>query len=438
MNAMQLYTAILTSTIRMCAYWFYPATTLLHRKRNILIFFCVSIVLMIAMRPLLQLAAQPFVNFANGSEAILNYTGSQIKDLERAAYGFVDLEKIIQNYREAYPKHFDDIITLIRQSDFDDIEKDPNQSVLNGGGSSIWALKRIIGKYEQWHNKENSTTSDVVEKLRERLNAKDKKNIDGTLSMPINELFSAFLKEQEGPAENSVTYKLGGHDAAAFEIDPATGEVRIREQLDYERKNKYEFEVIAQKAQSDKKVIIKKELIVEDTRYSPVRGGSDNQPLDPIKETDPAGKVIYRPKTVSSDSTRSDSKFLGFLNRLQFSVHWLLLIIGALTPFIIATLKWHDETIRNIFAPYFLLLFSESIALVIAKLVDIDSAAGILSASELLIGIIYTLARILQLSGFLIYKRQFSIRRWLRNFLICLVALWSLNFIGLLNQPFIY
>jgi len=102
---------------------------------------------MIVMRPLLQLAAQPFVNFANGSEAILNYTGSQIKDLERAVYGFVDLEKIIQNYREAYPKHFDDIIALIRQSDFDDIEKDPNQSVLNGGGSSIWALKRIIGKY---------------------------------------------------------------------------------------------------------------------------------------------------------------------------------------------------------------------------------------------------------------------------------------------------
>ena len=196
--------------------------------------------------------------------------------------------------------------------------------------------------------------------------------------------------------------------------------------------------MIAQKEQSDWKDKIKKVLLVEDTRNSPVRGGSDNQPLDPIKETDPAGQVIYRPKTVSSDSTRSDSKFLGFLNRLQFSVHWLLLIIGALTPFIIATLKWHDETIRNIFAPYFLLLFSESIALVIAKLVDIDSAAGILSASELLIGIIYTLARILQLSGFLIYKRQFSIRRWLRNFLICLVALWSLNFIGLLNQPFIY
>lgn len=144
---MHFNTYTLTSTIRICACWLYPATTLLHRKRNILIFFCLSIVLMIVMRPLLQLAAQPFVNFANGSEAILNYTGSQIKDLERAVYGFVDLEKIIQNYREAYPKHFDDIIALIRQSDFDDIEKDPNQSVLNGGGSSIWALKRIIGKY---------------------------------------------------------------------------------------------------------------------------------------------------------------------------------------------------------------------------------------------------------------------------------------------------
>jgi len=54
--------------------------------------------------------------------------------------------------------------------------------------------------------------------------------------MPINELFSAFLKEQEGPAENLGTYKLGGRDAAAFEIDPATGEVRIREKLDYEQK----------------------------------------------------------------------------------------------------------------------------------------------------------------------------------------------------------
>jgi len=196
--------------------------------------------------------------------------------------------------------------------------------------------------------------------------------------------------------------------------------------------------VIAQKAQSDWKDKIKKVLLVEDTRNSPVRGGSDNQPLDPIKETDPAGKVIYKPKTVSSDSTRSDTKFLGFLDRLQFSVHWLLLIIGALTPIVIATLKWHDETIRNIFAPYFLLVFSESIALVIAKAIDVDSAKDALNTSELFIALSYTVARILQLSGFLIYKRQFSIRRWLRNFLICLVALWSLNFIGLLNQPFIY
>ena len=101
-------------------------------------------------------------------------------------------------------------------------------------------------------------------------------------------------------------------------------------------------------------------------------------------------------------------------------------------------MKWHDGTIRDIFIPYFLLMLSESIALVIAETIDINSTHGVPSASAILIGIAYTLARILQLSGFLIYNRQYMVRRWLRNFLICLVALWSLNFIGLLNQPFIY
>jgi len=435
---MQLNIAILSSTIRICAYWLYPATTLLHRKRNIAIFFSMSIVLMIMLRPILQLVVQPFISFANGSEAVLNSAGSEIKNLERAVFGVVDLEDIVQNYRQAYPKHFDEIIDLIRQSDFDNINRDPSQSVLNGRGSSIWALKRIISKYEQWHNNEGSTASETIEKLRERLDAKDKKYKDGTSTMPINDLFLAFLKEQEGPAENSVTYRLGGHDAAAFKIDPATGEVRLREQLNYEQKNRYEFEVIAEKAQWDNKLIIKKELIVQDAKYSPIRVERDYKQLDTIRETDSLGTVIYKPATLSSGRTRPDSQFRGFFNRLSLPVHWLLLIAGAFLPFVIAVMKWHDGTIRDIFIPYFLLMLSESIALVIAETIDINSTPGVPSASTLLIGIAYTLARILQLSGFLIYNRQYMVRRWLRNFLICLVALWSLNFIGLLNQPFIY
>ena len=444
---MHLNTVILTSAIRICAYWFYPAATLLHRKKNILIFFCLSIalIIMIIMRPILQLAVQPFYNFANGSVAALNDTGSQINNLERAVSGFVDLDNIVKNYHNAYPENFNEIIILIRQSNFKNIDSiDSNnpgqsaaQSVLNERGSSIWTLKRIISKYDQWHNREGSVTSEIVEKLQERLNAKDEKNKDGTLSMPINDLFSAFLKEQEGPAENSVSYMLGGRDAAAFAIDPKTGEVRIREQLDYERKNKYEFEVIAQKTQSNRERKIKTELIVQDARYTPLEPAEPNLSVK-IMETEPAGKVIYRPTTPSSDRTRPSPRLRGFFSRLQFPAHWLIFTLGALAPFIIATLKWHDKTFRNIFAPYFLLILSESIALAVAKAIDIDSTGKIPGTSEIFIALSYTLARILQLSGFLIYKRQFSIRRWLRNFLICLVALWSLNFIGLLNQPFIY
>ena len=49
----------------------------------------------------------------------------------------------------------------------------------------------------------------------------------------------------DGDTDHTVTYSLAGPDAASFEIDANSGEVRLREVADFETKNSYDITVIA-------------------------------------------------------------------------------------------------------------------------------------------------------------------------------------------------
>ncbi len=225
-----------------------------------------------------------------------------------------------------------------------------------------------------------------------------------------------------GTGPGGVTYSLTGPDASFFEIDPASGEVRIKEKPDFERKQNYVFDVHASRDEAS--VEQKKRIQLNVINESVAPPAPLPYPMSfHISENKPAGTLVYRPDAPAPRGERRISSFL------LKGMRPLLVFLGVLLPLAILIQKWRDPWIRGMLSPYMLLILAEIFT------VPIATAFGN-NGSEYAVGATYSLLRILQVIGILWILGVRSRPRWLRRLMLMLMGLWSVNFVGLLLLPF--
>jgi hypothetical protein len=219
-----------------------------------------------------------------------------------------------------------------------------------------------------------------------------------------------------------VTYSLSGPDAGFFEIDPSTGEVRLKEKPDYESKRAYVFDVQAARGESTAKQTKRIQLNVINESDTPPPQLAEPKAYR-LSEKSPAGSLVYSPEILGGSGPRPLSDYL-----IQ-AVRPLIVFLGVILPLAILIHKWKDPSIRKLLYPYMLLLLAEIFTVPIA-------AAYGNNGSEYAVGATYSLLRVLQLIG-IRWLAGFSSRlRWVRRLLLLQLGIWSVNFAGLMLLPF--
>jgi hypothetical protein len=232
------------------------------------------------------------------------------------------------------------------------------------------------------------------------------------------------VKEVVSPpvSYSPVTYSLSGPDAGFFEIDPSTGEVRLKEKPDYESKRTYVFDVQATRGEATAKQTKRIQLNVINESDTPPPQLAEPKAYR-LSENKPASSVVYSPETLGASGPRPLSHYL-----IQ-AVRPLIAFLGVILPLAILIHKWRDPSIRKLLYPYMLLLLAEIFTVPIA-------AAYGNNGSEYAVGATYSLLRVLQLIG-MRWLAGFSSRlRWVRRLLLLQLGIWSVNFAGLMLLPF--
>ena len=117
---------------------------------------------------------------------------------------------------------------------------------------------------------------------------------------------------------DTLTYTLSGTDAAAFDIDSTTGQLKTKAALDYETKNSYSLTVRASDGILTDTIRVTIAITDVDEGSAPAFAG--NRTTRFIKENTPAGVNIGTPVSATDDDEDTLTYTLGGLNAISFSI----------------------------------------------------------------------------------------------------------------------
>ncbi|MYH80298.1 T9SS type A sorting domain-containing protein, partial [Candidatus Poribacteria bacterium] len=117
---------------------------------------------------------------------------------------------------------------------------------------------------------------------------------------------------------DTLTYTLRGTDAAAFEIDSTTGQLKTQAPLDYETKNSYSVTVRASDGILTDTIRVTITIIDVDEGSAPAFAG--NRTTRFVKENTPAGQNIGSPVSATDKDDDTLTYTLGGLNAISFTI----------------------------------------------------------------------------------------------------------------------
>ena len=143
-----------------------------------------------------------------------------------------------------------------------------------------------------------------------------------TRSIPENTPAGVHIGEavsaKDADAGDTLTYTLSGADAASFEIDSTTGQLKTKAALDYETKNTYSVTVKASDKTLTDTIRVTIAITDVDEGSGPVFAG--NRTTRFVKENTPAGVNIGTPVSATDDDEDTLTYTLGGLNAISFSI----------------------------------------------------------------------------------------------------------------------
>ena len=107
----------------------------------------------------------------------------------------------------------------------------------------------------------------------------------------------AATDEDEGA---TLTYELGGDDAASFAIDPATGQLMTMAELDHETKSSYTLTVTVTDGEHSAEITVMVTVGVDNVNEAPVFGEGDSAGRN-VDENTEAGENIGDPVTATDE-----------------------------------------------------------------------------------------------------------------------------------------
>ena len=126
------------------------------------------------------------------------------------------------------------------------------------------------------------------------------------------------VSAKDADAGDTLTYTLSGADAASFEIDSTTGQLKTKAALDYETKNTYSVTVKASDKTLTDTIRVTIAITDVDEGSGPVFAG--NRTTRFVKENTPAGVNIGTPVSATDDDEDTLTYTLGGLNAISFSI----------------------------------------------------------------------------------------------------------------------
>ncbi|MCY3552693.1 MAG: cadherin domain-containing protein [Candidatus Poribacteria bacterium] len=143
-----------------------------------------------------------------------------------------------------------------------------------------------------------------------------------TRSIPENTPAGVHIGEavsaKDADTDDTLTYTLSGTDAAAFDLDGTTGQLKTKAALDYETKNSYSVTVkAADKTLTD---TIRVTIIITDVDESSAPVFAGNRTTRLVKENTPAGVNIGAPVSATDDDEDTLTYRLGGTDAVSFSI----------------------------------------------------------------------------------------------------------------------
>ena len=143
-----------------------------------------------------------------------------------------------------------------------------------------------------------------------------------TRSIPENTPAGVHIGEavsaKDADTGDTLTYTLSGTDAAAFDIDGTTGQLKTKAALDYETKNSYSVTVkVSDNTLTD---TIRVTIIITDVDESSAPVFAGNRTTRLVKENTPAGVNIGAPVSATDDDEDTLTYRLGGTDAVSFSI----------------------------------------------------------------------------------------------------------------------
>ena len=143
-----------------------------------------------------------------------------------------------------------------------------------------------------------------------------------TRSIPENTPAGVHIGEaisaKDDDSDDTLTYTLSGTDAAAFEIDSTTGQLKTKAALDYETKNSYSVTVRASDGILTDTIRVMIAIIDVDEDSGPSFAG--NRTTRFIKENTPAGENVGSPVSATDDDEDTLTYTLSGTDAAAFSI----------------------------------------------------------------------------------------------------------------------
>ena len=123
------------------------------------------------------------------------------------------------------------------------------------------------------------------------------------------------------PEGNTLTYSLGGTDAAAFDIDWDSGQLRTRAALDYEAKASYSVMVVAEDSEgASASIEVTVSVTDEDENEPPSFDPTDN--MRSVAENTEPGQAIGDPVAATDPEGNTLTYSLGGTDAAAFDIDW--------------------------------------------------------------------------------------------------------------------
>ena len=123
---------------------------------------------------------------------------------------------------------------------------------------------------------------------------------------------------KDADSDDTLTYTVSGPDAASFDIDSTTGQLKTKEALDYETKNAYS--VVITVSDGSFTATIKVTIIITDVDENHAPAFAGNRTTRSVKENTDAGVNIGSPVSATDDDEDTLTYTLGGTDATAFSI----------------------------------------------------------------------------------------------------------------------